>query len=228
MSSNGMNSNTTTSAIAGTTKAVINLSACRHNLSIAKESSPGSKLIAVIKANAYGHGMLNIANALTEADAFAVARMSEAVELRGAGISKPILLLEGFTSEEELNLVREYQLECVIHHETQLALLEQAKGDAITIWVKVDTGMHRLGFNPDDIKNICQRLEKNQVIKLPVKLMTHLANADDKHDDKTLKQLDVFYKSIEGLSVDETSIANSAGILGWPQSHANWNRPGIM
>lgn len=210
------------------TKAVIDLCACRHNLSVAKQAAPDSKCIAIIKANAYGHGMVNIAKALNDADAFGAARIDEAIQLREAGIKAPVLLLEGFTSEHELNLVRKYKLDSVIHTEDQLLLLEQVKGEAITIVVKVDSGMHRLGFNPNNIKNIQQRLEKCTGINQPIKYMTHFSNADDKHDDKTLKQIEVFYQSIKDLSIIEISMANSAGILGWPQSHATWNRPGIM
>jgi len=209
-------------------KAVIDLCACRHNLSIAKQAAPDSKCIAVIKANGYGHGMVQIAKALTDADAFAVARIDEAIQLREAGITTPVLLLEGFTSEHELNLVREHKLDSVIHNENQLQMLEKTKGEAISVYVKVDSGMHRLGFNPDDVVDVMQRLKQNTNVNTPVKLMTHLANADDKQDDTTLKQIDVFYQSIESFSATETSIANSAGILGWPQSHTLWNRPGIM
>ena len=209
-------------------KALIDLGACRHNLSIAKEAAPDSKCIAIIKANAYGHGMVEIAKALTDADMFGVARIDEAIQLREAGITVPILLLEGFSSENELNLVRQYKLNSVIHNDSQLNLLEQSTGEKISVYLKVDSGMHRLGFNPDDVANIIQRLQQNEYINSSVTLMTHLANADDKQDETTLKQIEVFYKSIEDLSVSETSIANSAGILGWPQSHADWNRPGIM
>ena len=211
-----------------TTKAVIDLSACRHNLSVAKKAAPDSKCIAIIKASAYGHGMVNVAKALNDADAFGVARIGEAVQLREAGITLPILLLEGFFSEEELNLVREYNLDVVIHSEIQIQLLEQSKSDSITIVIKVDSGMHRLGFEPKELKSISQRLEKCSGTNSVIKFMTHFSNADDKHDDKTLKQIDVFFQSIDKISVDEISIANSAGILGWPQSHATWNRPGIM
>ena len=217
-----------TSSLTSSTRAVINLSACRHNLSVAKQAAPNSKCIAIIKANAYGHGMVEIAQALSHADAFAVARIEEAIVLRDAGITSAILLLEGFFSDNELALVQKYKLDSVIHTEEQLQLLEQAKGDAITVVVKVDSGMHRLGFNPNDIKNIQQRLEKCTSINQAIKYMTHFSNADDKQDDKTLKQIENFYQSIEGLSISETSLANSAGILGWPQSHAAWNRPGIM
>jgi len=115
-----MHSETLTSHIAATTKAVINLSACRHNLSVVKKSAPDSQCIAIIKANAYGHGMVNVAKALTEADAFGVARIDEAIQLRDAGITKTVLLLEGFTSENELKMVHQYKLDCVIHNEYQL------------------------------------------------------------------------------------------------------------
>ena len=210
------------------TRAVIDLSACRHNLSVAKQFAPDSKCIAIIKANAYGHGMVNIAKALNEADAFGVARIGEAIQLRQAGITSPILLLEGFFSKEELNLVREHKLDTVIHSESQLQLLESSDTNAITAVVKVDSGMHRLGFAPEEINTVSQQLEKNSNIKQPLKFMTHFSSADDKHDEKTLKQIDVFFQSIEGINYNEISIANSAGILGWPQSHATWNRPGIM
>lgn len=209
------------------TQAVIHLSACRHNLSVAKQAAPDSKLIAIIKANAYGHGMLNIAKALINADSFGVARIDEAVELRKANITQPILLLEGFFSEAELSLVRQYKLDSVIHSEEQLQLLEQFAGEKITVVIKVDSGMHRLGFAPDKVKDVFQRLQQCDVYQA-IKYMTHFSNADDKNDDKTLKQIDVFYKTMDSKLKIEASIANSAGILGWPQSHAQWNRPGIM
>ena len=217
------------------TRAVIDLSACRHNLLQAKQAAPDSRCIAIIKANGYGHGMVNIAHALIEADAFGVATVNEAVLLREAGISKPILLLEGFTSIDELNLIQGYRLQSVVHHESQIQLLEQSKSEPIKVWLKIDTGMHRLGFKTNDLNEVYKRLKKCTSVTQPIKLMTHLANADDKHDDKTLNQVEAFYRSIEEISDsftdakdNETSIANSAGILGWPQSHASWNRPGIM
>ena len=210
------------------TTAVINLSACRHNLSVAKKAAPESKCIAVIKANGYGHGMVEIANALNEADAFAVARIEEAITLREAGITLPVLLLEGFTSANELALAQKYQLDCVIHSEPQVQLLEQSTGEAITVVVKIDSGMHRLGFDPDDVSTSVLKLEKCDCVNKPVKFMTHFSTADDKQDDKTLHQIEAFYKSIEEFSNNEVSLANSAGILGWPQSYAAWNRPGIM
>lgn len=210
------------------TQAIINLSACRHNLSVAKQAAPKSRCIAVIKANAYGHGMVKIAQALNDADAFAVARISEAIELREAGISKPIILLEGFSSKNELELIVKYKFDSVIHSEEQLNLLESFPSNSINIIIKVDTGMHRLGFMPEDITEVYHRLKQCHCVDKNIALMTHFSNADDKHDDKTLKQIEVFYQSIENLPESELSLSNSAGILGWPQSHASWNRPGIM
>lgn len=214
------------------TRAVINLVACRHNFSVAKQVSPDSKIIAVIKANGYGHGMVEIAKALTDADTFAVARIEEAIQLRQAEIKTPILLLEGFTSKQELTLVQKNNLSCVVHNENQLSLLEQTSGEKISVTLKIDSGMHRLGFSANDVADVIQRLQKCSVVEHPITLMTHLANADDKQDDKSLKQIDIFYQCIEEYSNDENkfdiSIANSAGILGWPQSHAHWCRPGIM
>jgi len=182
-----------------TNRAVINLVACRHNLSVAKNSAPDSKCIVVIKANGYGHGMVEIANALKDADAYAVARIEEAITLRDAGITLPILLLEGFTSASELKLVQKYQLDSVVHTIIQVQLLEKSKADAITVVVKIDSGMHRLGFNPGEIKNIQQQLEKCSCVNKPVKFMTHFSNADDKQDNKTLKQIEIFYQAIENL-----------------------------
>ena len=107
------------------TRAFIDLSACRHNLSVAKKSVPDSKCISIIKANAYGHGIVEIAKALTSSDAFGVARLSEAMQLRNAGIETPILLLEGFSSADELEIIQKNDFDCVIYNEEQLLLLEK-------------------------------------------------------------------------------------------------------
>lgn len=218
----------TTTCSTSSTQALINLSACRHNLSIAKQAAPNSKCIAIIKANAYGHGMIELAKALNDADAFGVARLDEAIALREAGITLPVLLLEGFIDASELNLVHEYKLDSVIHSDEQVRLLEKSNAPEVTVFIKVDTGMHRLGFNKNDVADIVNRLDKCDCITKPINFMTHFANADDKHDSKTLDQIELFYKTIEDFPENEISMANSAGILGWPQSHATWNRPGIM
>ena len=125
------------------TKAVINLVACQHNLSVAKQSAPNSKCIAIIKANAYGHGMIDIAKALTDADSFGVARIDEALQLRESGITSPILLLEGFSSISELNLIHKNNIDSVIHNEEQLNILEESGDTHISVVLKIDSGMHR-------------------------------------------------------------------------------------
>ena len=214
------------------TRAVIDLAALKHNLQVSHQAAPHSRQMAIIKADAYGHGMVRIAQALDDADAFGVAVIEEAILLREAGISKPILLLEGFSSAQDLNLVRGYKLDCVIHHESQLRILEGTSGDPIKVWLKIDTGMHRLGFKPQQAEAVSQRLQQCNVVKPPIPLMTHLANADDLTDNLTEQQITVFNKAtqfaITMLEQPDCSIANSAGVLGWPASHTDWVRPGIM
>ncbi len=209
------------------TRAVINLSALRHNLSLARRYAPGARVMAIIKANGYGHGSVAVAQALHQADAFGVACLDEAISLREAGISQAIVLLEGVVHAADLNLVRGYELELVIHHPDQITMLEQGRGRPIPIWLKMDTGMHRLGVVPHQIEDMLQRLEQLDSVAKPIRLMTHLANADDRQDNTTHQQLARFDAATAGLT-REASIANSAGILGWPGSHRDWVRPGIM
>ncbi len=209
------------------TRAVIHLSALRHNLSIARRHAPDAHIMAVIKANGYGHGSVAIAQALHQADAFGVACLDEAISLREAGISQPIVLLEGVVHAADLNLVRGYELEMVIHHPDQITLLEQVDGRPIRVWLKVDTGMHRLGVALHQVEEMVRRLEQLDCVASPIRLMTHLANADDRQDDTTNQQLRRFETATAGLT-QKASIANSAGVLGWPGSHRDWVRPGIM
>jgi alanine racemase len=209
------------------TRAVINLSALRHNLSIARRHAPDSHILAIIKANGYGHGSVAVAQALNQADAFGVACLDEAITLREAGIAQPIVLLEGVVHAADLNLVRGYQLELVVHHPAQIDLLEQDSGSAIPVWLKLDTGMHRLGITPPQVAGMLQRLDQLETVAQPARLMTHLANADDRQDEMTPQQLDRFDSATADLGL-QTSIANSAGILAWPDTHRDWVRPGIM
>lgn len=212
------------------TRALINLAACRHNLQIARQAAPASRCMAIIKANGYGHGMVQIARALKTADAFGVATVDEAIQLREAGIPNEIVLLEGFSSAEELNLVRGYRLQSVLHDESQLGLLEQNSGTPIVSWIKLDTGMHRLGFNAQQLVTLWPRITQCASIVQPVRMMSHLANADDRNDSKTTQQLQLFHNTLQQLNITnlEQSIANSAGILGWSATHHDWVRPGIM
>jgi alanine racemase len=208
-------------------RAVIHQGAIKHNLSRVRESAPDSRVIAIIKANGYGHGMLRMAMALQDADAFGVHCMEEAYELREAGHEQPILVLTGFSNHAELKLATRLNTDMVLHHESQLSLLEQYKlPTPVTIWLKVDTGMHRLGFQPDQVTQVMQRIQACDNVT-DIHLMTHLACADDRENDMTRLQVNLFNNTVQSLAGERT-IANSGGILGWPESHADWVRPGIM
>ncbi|MDH5408947.1 MAG: alanine racemase [Gammaproteobacteria bacterium] len=214
------------------TRAVIDQAALRHNLQVSRKAAPHAKQMAIIKAHAYGHGIIPIAQTLKDADAFGVAILEEAIALREAGVSKPIVLLEGISSFDDLNLVRGYQLDIVVHHESQLDILESVQDGQYKVWLKMDTGMHRLGFSSEQFPTAYQRLMNCASVTKPFQLMTHFANADDRNDDKTTFQINQFNTSLSNITDTESShvcsLANSAGILGWPDSHAQWVRPGIM
>ena len=208
--------------------AVLNLEALKHNLSRVRECAPKAKIMAVIKANAYGHGLLRVAEMLQDVDAFAVARVDEAVWLRQMGITQRIAVLEGFTCMEELLLLLQFDLEAIIHSPGQLGLLESLDRDGrLSVWLKLDSGMNRLGFRQSEFALAYQRLTDCPNINKPLGLMTHLANADNKKDRKTQQQIALFNKSVDGMK-GELSIANSAGILGWKESLTDWVRPGVM
>ena len=218
------------------TRAEINLSALQHNLQVARASTQ-AKIMAVVKANAYGHGMIEISRALSSCDGFAVATINEAMDLRESGVYQPILILEGFNCADDLRMVHAYDLQCVIHNEQQLEILEKNKPKEgtklISVWLKIDTGMHRLGFSPQQANAMFQRLQACSNVQQPVHVMTHLASADNQDSSFTPEQLNLFTGSISELALgDEAqlSIANSAGLLAWPETHKNtqWVRPGIM
>lgn len=219
-------------------QAIINLSALKHNLQCAKDAAPSTKILAVIKANGYGHGIVRVAKALSDsaansvsglADGFAVASVEEALLLREVGISKPIVLLEGFFSTDELPLILQHGFEVVVHHQVQLDILNRLKphnSTHLNVWLKIDTGMHRLGFPMEKARAVWQALQSHPMIR-SITLMTHLAKADDTQDGFTDKQVARFNKYTDGI-IAPRSIANSAGLLGWPATHADIVRPGIM
>lgn len=208
--------------------AVLDLSAPGHNLQQVRRFAPDSKVMAVIKANGYGHGLIRLAKALRGVDAFAVARADEGVRLREAGIRERIAVLEGFTSRDELDLMRRHRLEAIVHSLYQVDMIEAASGIAsLAVWLKLDTGMNRLGLTEDSFLEAFRRLQSCPILRTPISLMTHLARADELDSPETERQLDVFQKVTEGLT-GERSIANSAGILGWPRSRSDWVRPGIL
>ena len=206
----------------------INLSALEHNCNRAKQLVPTAKILAMIKGNAYGHGLIPAANTLTDADAFGVACLSEGIELRQAGIDKRIVIMRGFFDIEELELAVEHDFDVVIHCEDQLQILtENTLSKPIEVWLKIDTGMHRLGFSAEQVLDTYTGLQQNPNVKQPVHVITHLANADIMNDKTTKTQLKTFAEASTELS-DSTSIANSAAIFNWPETHTDWIRPGIM
>jgi len=208
--------------------ALLDLSAIQHNLAIVSRYAPAAKIMAVVKANGYGHGLLRIAQALGNVDAFAVARVSEGMRLRKAGLTQRIAVLEGFTCAEELDQLICHQLDAVVHSWDQLAILaSRNEFERLAVWLKLDTGMNRLGFKAHEFNDAYQKLQACGVLKFPINLMTHLANADDKNDTMTLRQIDLFNNTVDGFH-GERSIANSAGILAWKQALVDWVRPGIM
>ena len=166
--------------------AEINLTALAHNLAQVKRFAPNSKVMAVLKANAYGHGLVKIAQHLNDADAFAVARIDEALALRAGGLTKPIVLLEGFFNKDDLPILLANNFQTIIHDGYQLAALEEAELEApLLCWLKVNTGMHRLGIAPEQFDEFYKRLQKTPNANNTVNLMTHFACADDVNNTKT-------------------------------------------
>jgi alanine racemase len=209
------------------TLARINLQALQHNYSLAQQTAADSQVMAIIKANAYGHGLVSIAQALPDAAAFGVACLDEAIALREAGFDRRIVLLEGLFGPDDINLISGYRLDVVVHHDSQLQWLAQGQLlRPLDVWLKIDTGMHRLGFSPDSIRDIMSRLQQIPQVDT-VRYMTHFPCADDLDNPDTRQQIDTFRNAVAAVD-GEHSLANSAGILGWPAARADWIRPGIM
>ncbi|MGC5699242.1 alanine racemase [Pseudomonas sp. NFXW11] len=208
-------------------RALIDLSALRHNYQLAREVS-GVRALAVIKADAYGHGAVRCAQALEgEADGFAVACIEEALELRAAGIRAPILLLEGFFEASELALIVEHDFWCVVHSLWQLEAIEQTPvAKPLTVWLKLDSGMHRVGLHPKDYQAAYQRLQASGKVEKIV-LMSHFARADELDCPRSSEQVAVFEAARQGLGA-EISLRNSPAVMGWPSVPSDWVRPGIM
>ncbi|POD66537.1 alanine racemase [Pseudomonas syringae group genomosp. 3] len=208
-------------------RALIDLQALRHNYRLARDSS-GGRALAVIKADAYGHGAVHVAQALeAQADGFAVACIEEALELRAAGIRAPILLLEGFFEADELALIVEHDLWTVVHAIWQLEAVEQAQpGKPLTVWLKLDTGMHRVGLHPSEYRAAYQRLLATGKVARVV-LMSHFSCADELNSACSDQQVAVFEAARQGL-VAETSLKNSPAVMGWPNIPSDWSRTGIM
>lgn len=210
------------------TRALIDLSALRHNYNIAR-SVHGGRALAVLKANAYGHGAVQCAEALAgEVDGFAVAFVAEALELRSHGITNPILVLEGCFDQQDLDAAISKDLWIVVHQESQLSCIQKTSIEAarLNVWLKVDSGMHRAGFEPSRVKEVYAQLKACAGVGR-ITLMTHFACADEPDKSKTLEQIKIFDEATEGIAGDR-SLCNSGGILAWPQAHRDWCRPGIL
>ena len=211
-------------------RAVVETAALRHNLAVVRRQAPHSRVLAVVKANAYGHGSVVAAKALADADAFAVARLEEGIQLREAGLAHPVLLLEGVFNAEQLAAAARHGFEIVVHSAAQLALLQAWQGvHRFRVWIKLDTGMHRLGFSLNDFPAAYAALRACAAVAGEPVLMTHLANADVADDAMTTAQLGSFSRAVLGLP-GERSIANTAGVFGWAESQGDsgdWVRPGL-
>lgn len=208
------------------TSATIHTDALRHNLQLIRRQAPGSRVMAVVKADGYGHGLERVARALQGADAFGVAALSDAERLRAAGLSQRIVLLSGPDEPDDLGLLRRLQVDAVIHHPSQLQLLAADSGSSpLRLWLKLDTGMHRLGFAAEDAAEVHARLRALPNVDPDIVLMSHFARSDEFDCPATPEQIRRFDAAVAGLP-GEHSLSNSAGVLGWPQAHRHWVRPG--
>lgn len=212
------------------TRVYIDSLALLHNISCIKQLAPNKKIIAMVKANAYGCGLSSVLPVLEgNVEAFGVASLEEAITVRNLGIRSPCILFQGVFGPEELDEVIAYNLEIVIHQEHQLNWLLSTKlPRPIKVWVKVNTGMHRLGFSPEKIPNILTALEGCAWVEKELGLLTHLACADEPTKRSNQDQLQLFHSIKLNNKKIIRSIANSAAIIAIPDSHADVIRPGIM
>ena len=201
--------------------------ALRHNLAVVRRLASGCRVMAVLKSDAYGHGMVAVSRAIAaEVDAFAVATVAEGIQCRAANPSLPVTVLSGLQSPASLELCQRHQLEPVVHTPQHLCWVEQCDGAPLGLWLKIDTGMNRLGIAPAEVADAVTRLRRSTRVK-SIRLMSHLANADDPADDYSAQQLARF-KACTDAWEGERSLANSAAVMKWPQTHFQWVRPGIM
>lgn len=211
---------------------IISPAALRHNVAQVRKYAPGAKIIAMVKANAYGHGLVNTAKILASAqvEALGVACIEEAQLLRQQGIVTDIVLMEGCFRAEELTLVQTQSFTVVVHHWAQIQALEAYSGSGesrpFKVWLKINTGMNRLGFSGSQSLDAYLRLLNNPKIHF-MGCMTHFSQADDPSDLTTQRQCETFYALVKDFQ-GARCLANSAGILAWPAAHADWVRPGLM
>ena len=206
--------------------ATIHLDALRANLARIRALSGNAKVMAVVKADAYGHGLERCAPAFADADTFGVASIADGLRLRAAGHRNRIVVLSGPDAPSDLAEMRRLNLEAVIHHESQLAMLEAERGaPRLRVWLKLDTGMHRLGFAAERAAELHERLRAVPGVDPDIVLMTHFASSDEFDNDFTARQIASFENATRGLT-GERALSNSAGVLGWPQARGDWVRVG--
>lgn len=213
--------------------ATINLQHLQYNLQLIRAYMPSPKIMAMIKSNAYGHGLIPVAKALSSVEAFGVATIDEALQLRTAGIANDIVVMRGFLTRDELAVFfNDARLIACVHDAQQLAILssldpETLKNDKLRIWLKIDTGMHRLGFSEFDFLSIYAKLNALAFIEKSFVVCSHLADADNIDIAFTQQQIARFEKITQSIS-NEKSLLNSAGILVHASAHYDWIRPGLM
>jgi alanine racemase len=209
-------------------KITINLAALQHNLQQVRELAPGCSILAMVKSNAYGHGIERISLALPDAEALGVASVEEGMHLRQVGVKNSIVLMEGLFYADELQEAIDNQFTLVVHQLSQVEMLEKASNiQPVSVWLKIDTGMHRLGCEPNEALNMYLRLMNCPAVKKPIGLMTHFADSASLDRAPTLQQIELFNNVTQNLE-GPRSMSNSGGILAWPSAHADWVRPGIM
>jgi alanine racemase len=207
------------------TLATIHLGALRRNLARVRERAQGAKVMAIIKADGYGHGLERVARALGDADAFGVAALGDGLRLRAAGMASRIVVLSGPDEAADLVEFRRLRLDAVVHHESQLRWLEADRDPrTLRVWLKLDTGMHRLGLTPGEAGGAHERLRALANVA-EIVLMTHLAASDEFDNDLTTRQVAAFEAATSELA-GARSLANSAALLGWPPARGDWVRAG--
>ena len=209
-------------------QANIHVEAITRNLARVRELAPGAKVLAIVKADGYGHGLERVTRYLSGADAFGVASIEDAERIRALGMNHRIVLLSGFDEQRDLDIVRELKLDCVLHDHAQLAMLaaepSAASRDPIRFWLKFDTGMHRLGFAIDSAPEVLARVLALPQTRAEITLMTHFAQADEE-SEATSEQLELF-DACNWPAGTGQSLANSAAMLRFRDSRRDWVRPG--
>lgn len=212
------------------TRVLIDEAALIHNVHVVQKLAPGKKIIAMVKANAYGCGLAAVLPVLDgKVDAFGVACIEEGMKIRALGSGADCILFQGVFSADELPIVAAQNFQCVIHQSHQLRwLLDNPLQRKIKVWVKVNTGMHRLGFAPEELNGVLEALQACSWVDENIGLMTHLASSDEPANPSNQSQLKI-YRELDLPAMSFTkSIANSAAIIALPESHADVVRPGIM